>query len=334
MLNPEEERVYNNGERLIPGISHDLRELLRHRGVYRFWYEIIRRDMAAGRTGTRISIVDLGCGVGHGCALLSRLPNAVVTGVDFSGEAIAYARAHYAASNISYVQADLSDFVATMEPYDYVVSRNALEHINNGLEIIERISFNHRLAFDVPYNEAPVNPYHYLHYVRADSLAGLANTEVIYEDTRGTLYDALTGNRNIINIMGLSHHDSFPPICELGLHFPIEALSFSDLMSIPDLVRAIIQVEDRLEQLTTAIYEHGDALQQVRTASLQSEQMHIASREMISELVQYTSDLELRQNRMATEQSAIIANLNRQESKIERLAATLSNIINRVKNLK
>ena len=75
-LTPEEQILYNDGERLLPGITHSLEEVIRHQSSYEFFKRVIEEDMRRdSRYGTgQVSIVDLGFGVGHGCKTLSTIP--------------------------------------------------------------------------------------------------------------------------------------------------------------------------------------------------------------------------------------------------------------------
>ncbi|HKE68571.1 MAG TPA: methyltransferase domain-containing protein, partial [Nocardioidaceae bacterium] len=67
-----------------------------------------------GRVDVKASrIADLGCGPGHLTALLrARWPEATIEGVDSSAEMIERATADNADPEVSYVQADLRDWMA------------------------------------------------------------------------------------------------------------------------------------------------------------------------------------------------------------------------------
>lgn len=184
-----EERVHNAGERLIPGVTQDTAELIRHRSSYLFFKRAIELDLAHGIDRDPTRILDIGCGVGHGCCTLAEIPGSLVLGIDNSREAIEYARAHYAGSNVEYEVAELAEYVDTMQEFDYVVSRGALEHIPRGIELAHSSKWRLRLVFDVPYDEPPgVNRHHVLHHVREDGLGWLENPEFFYQDLRGTYY--------------------------------------------------------------------------------------------------------------------------------------------------
>jgi 2-polyprenyl-3-methyl-5-hydroxy-6-metoxy-1,4-benzoquinol methylase len=137
-LNRLQELIYNRGERLVPYVSHDNGELVRHRSSYAFFHRIIAEDTAAREPGSTVSIVDLGFGSGYGCALLSSLRKAQITGVDISPECKDFANQYYARTNVDYLIEDLTTYIPSMNAYDYVVSRGVLEHVPGGLNSLAR----------------------------------------------------------------------------------------------------------------------------------------------------------------------------------------------------
>lgn len=189
-LRPLEEKIYNAGERLIPGVTHDVAESVRHRNSYLFFRQVIEIDAASRRGPEPLRIIDLGCGVGHGCETLSKIPNSHITGIDNSPESIKYAKQHYARSNITYQVADLLEYIPQMAEYDYVVSRGVLEHVPNGLQIALSTRWRCRLIIDVPYDEpGGVNPHHVLHRIREESFAKFPQAELFFQDLDGVIYD-------------------------------------------------------------------------------------------------------------------------------------------------
>ncbi len=189
-LSAEEQRVHNAGERIIPGVTQDTAELIRHRSSYFFFKTVIEGDLRRGQVSDRIRILDIGCGVGHGCRDLAEIPGAFLLGIDYSPDAIEYACNHYRRDNVEYEVADLAEFVAGRMPeFEYVVSRGALEHIPRGIELAHASNWRARLLFDVPYDEpAGVNEHHVLHNLRESDMKGLKNPEFFYQDIRGVIY--------------------------------------------------------------------------------------------------------------------------------------------------
>lgn len=187
-LNPLEAIIYNEGERLIPNVTHNHNELVRHRSSYVFWRAVVELDLPGLREP--VTIVDLGCGVGHGCVTLAEIPGTQVVGVDRSAESLEYAARYYARPNIDYMRADLVEYMPSMPPFDYAVSRNAMEHIPDGLELVRQSSWRQRLMFDMPYAEAEgVNPHHIVHDMQEDAFGRFEDAELFFQDLAGVTYD-------------------------------------------------------------------------------------------------------------------------------------------------
>ena len=226
-LTPIEKIIYNNGERLVFGKSHYIEEDIRHRSSYIFFRKIIDNDIAfmkSNKMETKpITIIDLGCGVGHGCETLSEIENSIVFGVDSCQEAIEYARVVYTHDNISYECLDLHKFIPIMSSYDYVVSRGVLEHIPNGLKLGFLSKWTKRLILSVPYNEVPnVNPHHVLSGIREEHFLDI-DAELFYEDLKGIIYDKNNKPPKPNMIICVCTHPTLPKIADSQVSFPIPA---------------------------------------------------------------------------------------------------------------
>lgn len=226
-LTRQEEAIYNMGERLIPGITHGAMEVTRHTSSYVFFRKVIEADMAMDddlRLRGRVEIVDLGCGVGHGCRTLSGIPGSKITGVDVSTECIAYARQRYGADNVTYRVSDLGTYVPEMPVYDYVVSRGVLEHLPNGLRLARGTRWRNRLLFDVPYDEpGEVNPHHALTGIREDAFSIFRAAELFYQDLDGIIYDAQRKPPRPNMIICVCSRPELPKVVTRGFAFPLPA---------------------------------------------------------------------------------------------------------------
>ena len=226
-LTPLERAIYNEGERLIPWLTHGAPEVVRHTSSYAFFRMVIEADLAFGKDITRhcgIGIVDLGCGVGHGCRTLSAIPGARITGVDVSPECVEYARSQYAAGNVIYQAADLSGYIPGMPEFDYVVSRGVMEHLPEGMSLIHGARWRRRLLFDVPYDEpAEDNPHHVLTGIRETDFSGFADAELFYQDLDGVIYDAARKPPRPNMIVCICTHSGLPRVEDLPLGFPVPA---------------------------------------------------------------------------------------------------------------
>ncbi|MCS5712445.1 methyltransferase domain-containing protein [Candidatus Berkiella aquae] len=228
-MNKLQQLIYNNGERLIPYISHDDSELVRHRSSYVFFYNVMQSDSQKNRDD--ISIIDLGFGCGYGTAILSSLPRSKITGVDISPECEIFANQYYYRNNVEYIIDDLSTFMPNMALYDYVVSRGVLEHVPHGLKLIEKIKFNHRIMIDVPYDETPGNEHHVLTGIKEDDFAHLDNIEIFYEDLEGRIYlqDQKPQKPNMIMIV--ISDPKLPKVSSL-FNFPIAPINNNELETL------------------------------------------------------------------------------------------------------
>jgi len=213
-----EDVIYNDGERLLPGITHSMDEVVRHRSSYQFFVDAIVADLKhAGDLGQReVSILDLGFGTGHGCEMLSQIPRSRVVGIDNSPACARYARRYYNAGNISYRIVDIAAFLARAEPFDYVVSRGVIEHIPDGIKVATRANWTQRLLFDVPFDEpVGINPHHVVSGVTAKSFEDYSNVEIYYEEVGGEIYlgDPRPEKPNMI--MCVSSRESLPLLSSL-----------------------------------------------------------------------------------------------------------------------
>jgi len=198
-MNNEELLIFNNGERLIPGISHSIEEYTRHKSSYNFFVKKIKENSQ----DLDVSILDLGCGVGWGCKLLSEsLSDARITGLDNNSVVLYYAKREYGHFRIDYGLLDLTNpkqlSILNKFPYDYVVSRGVLEHVDDGLNLIKKVSYNKMLIFDVPYNEPIGDPHHKLLGITEKEFESFENYELYYEDINGTITKEKKNTPNMI----------------------------------------------------------------------------------------------------------------------------------------
>lgn len=222
-LNPlsyAEKKLANVGERLVPKTPSDP-EVVRHKSSYLFFKKIIEGDRKHWKR-RKIRILDLGCGVGHGCVTLSRIQGAEVTGIDNSREAILYAQKNFNRKNIKYAAADIADFLKKPQEYDYVVSRGVLEHIPRGLELARKSQWRFRLIFDVPYNEKPgPNPHHLITRITEKSLKNFLGKELFYEDLDGRIFNQATKPEHPNMILCVASAKTLPPVGSAKLKFPV-----------------------------------------------------------------------------------------------------------------
>jgi 2-polyprenyl-3-methyl-5-hydroxy-6-metoxy-1,4-benzoquinol methylase len=105
------------------------------------------------RVGDRV--LDIGCGKGELAFDLATRTGARVTGLDFSPIVLSFARTHFRAEGLEFLEGDARVWEPPHE-YDVVVLSNVLEHIAPRIELLRRLSAQarpKRLLIRVPSRE-------------------------------------------------------------------------------------------------------------------------------------------------------------------------------------
>ena len=112
------------GERVVPGeVDVDL------------WNEHLARYHFAARLARSKRVLDAGCGVGYGSALLAQ-DALVVFGLDLASEAAAYAHAHYSQPNLFFSQGSCAALPIASASLDLIVAFEVIEHIAEWREFL------------------------------------------------------------------------------------------------------------------------------------------------------------------------------------------------------
>ncbi|AFW95211.1 methyltransferase type 11 [Anabaena sp. 90] len=216
--------IYNEGERLIPFITHNEDEVIRHFSSYDFFAKIIKMDVENNNV-EEADVLDVGFGCGYGCLILSKIPGIKqVTGIDVSYACKSYAQENYGARNIDFVVVDAGEYLAQKHPFGYITSRGVLEHIPNGLSLTKNSNYTQRLIIDVPYNEKPGNDHHIIVGIKEDAFQDYENYELFYEGLDGTIYDAANKPSDANMILCVASREGLPPVREM-FDFPIQPVT-------------------------------------------------------------------------------------------------------------
>lgn len=120
-------------------------------------------------------VLDAGCGVGYGSAILAAVARRVV-GVDLSEEAIAYARRRYSRPNVEFSVDDLLELRKPDDTFDVVCAFEAIEHLPDPETHLAQVSRVLRpdgvYLVSTPRAErttaAPENPHHTVEFSQGD----------------------------------------------------------------------------------------------------------------------------------------------------------------------
>lgn len=148
------------GERVWPGVSTDL--FVAHLSIYRFF----------ARRAAGIRVLDAGCGLGYGSALIAGAGARSVLGIDIDRRAIAYARRRYGAPGLRFEIADCEHLELLPGSFDLIVSSNTLEHLRAPERFVaaarDGLAAAGAMIIAVPPNDAPrlradnaKNPHHH-----------------------------------------------------------------------------------------------------------------------------------------------------------------------------
>lgn len=147
--------------------------------------------------GTKV--FELGCTSGYGIQFLPK--HIEYTGLDYDKRIVEAAKEQEWGYNADFVNADINQY--ELGQYDTIIAFEVIEHLDNGLEIVERLKKHcKRLMITVPMLETPGlwGPHHKLHNLDESFFPGF-KFKFITPD--GSLKDEphLRGDRENINLM-------------------------------------------------------------------------------------------------------------------------------------
>ncbi len=109
----------HSGERVCPAIPDD--NYRAHLLVYQFMSQFVKNKI----------VLDIGCGTGYGANYLAQQGAISVWGIDYSEDAIAYAKKHYKDAKLDYRCMNAESIKFPNASFDVVTSSENLEHLPN-----------------------------------------------------------------------------------------------------------------------------------------------------------------------------------------------------------
>ena len=224
------EDICNEGERLIPFLSHDDSETIRHLSSHSFFKKIITKD-AEQLNLKNISLLDLGFGTGYASFMYANIDQvASVKSIDVSEDLLSWAKDNYYNKKISYEICDAKEFLQKSKPFEYILTRHVLEHIEDGLNVIQADNFTKRLCINVPYNEKKGNPYHILTGITEKDFPNYESLEFFYEDLKGNTYSRNPKNIFINSIICIASKKGMTKVGD-NFVFPMKAPTVGQMFS-------------------------------------------------------------------------------------------------------
>jgi len=104
---------------------------------FMFEVHLARYRFAATYLTPDSQVLDIGCAYGFGAELLAGIARDV-TGIDTQAEAVACAREHHAAPNLSYEVRDALDYGCAPESLDVITAFEVIEHLEDPGQLIAR----------------------------------------------------------------------------------------------------------------------------------------------------------------------------------------------------
>ena len=132
---------------------------------------VFRYYCARGFVEKGWKVLDLGCGCGFGCELISGIAGAII-GLDHDQGAIDHAKDCHASSFVQFVRGRAEDFEFP-SPADMTIMIESLEHFQEPEEVLKRVRENtlHRIFISVPLGiTTDINPHHVTNFANPAKL--------------------------------------------------------------------------------------------------------------------------------------------------------------------
>ena len=133
-------------------------------------YEFASKWVTAGKT-----VLDLACGTGYGVQRLERASAGKIIGVDYSREAVRYARAHFGNGRAGFIIGDGLRCGLRDDAFDLIICLQTVEHVPDAELFLTEMTrvlkddgtiliSTPNKVFYSPDAEKPLNPYHVVEF--------------------------------------------------------------------------------------------------------------------------------------------------------------------------
>ncbi len=145
------------------------------------------------------TIFELGCTTGYGVQFFPK--EIQYTGIDYDPIIVEVAKNQYWGNNSQFFYGDINTYL--LDVYDTIIAFEVIEHLNNGLEIVEKLKTHcKRLLITVPWNEPKGfwGEHHKLHGLNESHFPGFEFEYINHAGDISSLPQAIDAN-NLSNLM-------------------------------------------------------------------------------------------------------------------------------------
>lgn len=173
----------------------------------------VRYEMVLEKAKNAKRILDIACGIGYGCYMLSESsPNSKIIGVDISEDTISFAKTHYKKENVSYICGSIDD-IKDEEEFDLITCFETIEHIADDRDFLDKIAKllkNGGTLFLSTPNEEIIsvnqgNHFHYRHYKYENLIKILKDRGICVKNTKCQIsdddYELLPGHNGMYIVL-------------------------------------------------------------------------------------------------------------------------------------
>lgn len=203
--------------------------------------------------GTKV--LEIGCSTGYGIQFLPE--NIEYIGIDYDERSIKVAENENWMPNIKFENADINTY--NLEQYDTIIAFEVIEHLDNGLEIVEKLKKHcKRLLITVPYKETPGfwGEHHKLHMLDESHLPDF---EYSFVGEHGDLLNEPTSR---FNLMLCKYESKEKVLCSISTKnrydtfLPLTIQSIINQKRLPDKLVIFDDNDEPIDLRTQPVYQY------------------------------------------------------------------------------